>query len=492
MKKLTTDGMRLINEDGAHVILSGINLVCKEKKKGYVEPCEEDLFAWFREQGMNVIRLGLIWDGVEPQPGVYDDVYLGRIKQQAKWAESHGLYVFLDMHQDLYSSLYGDGAPDWATLADDLPHVTGQMWSDAYLESPAVNRALDHFWRNTPAAGGIGLQDHYAAMWKHVAAYFADCPNLIGYDMMNEPYPGTSGQEVFGAIIAAYAHQVLGMTDFNMEELSALWFDDEKKQEVLAGMANMETYRVLVEHAKEASQSFEKEVLAPFFNKTAAAIRSIDPERFLMLETSYFSNMAVESGLQLIRNDTGETDSSQVFVPHGYDLVVDTEHYEIYNQERVDLIFATHRKVQERLQIPVLIGEWGAFTHHPATLDLTKALVAIFERYLWSNTYWCYVDNIKETPYAKALNRAYPQTTSGVLKGYRFDYERGVISVKYIPSGGETLIYHPHAARLSADDIVINGASDYKVEIREYPGSEAGVIAVVVPQSSKTITITAG
>src|SRR5699024_9930062 len=142
-------------------------------------------------------------------------------------------YIFLDMHQDLYSSLYSDGAPEWATLTDDLPHVTGDLWSDAYLGSPAVNRALDHFWNNSPAEDGIGLQDHYTAMWRHVVNFFKGCPNIIGYDIMNEPYPGTDGQQVFGAIISAYAQNVLGMDNPNMDELAALWLDGEKKQEIL-------------------------------------------------------------------------------------------------------------------------------------------------------------------------------------------------------------------------------------------------------------------
>src|SRR5690625_644906 len=405
MKKLKTEGMRFINEDGAQVILNGINLVCKFKEKGYVEPCDEGLFKWFQEQGYNVIRMGLIWDGVEPEPGVYDDTYLSRIKQQINWAERNGIYIFLDMHQDLYSSLYADGAPEWATLTDDLPHVTGDLWSDAYLESPAVNRALDHFWNNSLAEDGIGLQDHYTDMWKHVVNFFKGCSNIIGYDIMNEPYPGTYGQQVFGAIISAYAQDVLGQNDVNMEELSALWFDEQKKQEILAGMANMDVYKKLVTYAKDVSQAFEKETLSPFFNKVAAGIREIDTDSFIMLETSYFSNMGVESGLQLVQNSDGVIDSSQVFAPHGYDLVVDTDHYEIYNQDRVDLIFATHRKVQERLNIPTLIGEWGAFTNHPATPSLTKALIGIFERYLWSNTYWCYFNNFEEMPFVRSEER---------------------------------------------------------------------------------------
>ncbi|MWV46087.1 cellulase family glycosylhydrolase [Paenibacillus sp. HJL G12] len=488
MKKLKIDGQRIVNEDGQQVILSGVNLVCKEKEKGYVTPCGPELFAWFREQGFNVIRLGLIWDGVEPEPSVYDDVYLGRIKQQIHWAEQHDIYVFLDMHQDLYSSLYGDGAPGWATLHDNLPHAAGSLWSDAYLESPAVNRSLDQFWANAPAGDGIGLQDHYAAMWRHAAAFFADCPNIIGYDIMNEPYPGTQGQEVFGRMIAAYAREVMGQEDADMSDLAELWFDEEKKQDVLAGMADMGIYRMLVDCAKEASQRFEENVLAPFFGKTGAAIRMAAADGFLMLESSYFSNMGVESGLALA-DAGGSVFPGQIFAPHGYDLVVDTEHYEIYNQERVELIFATHRKVQERLDVPVLIGEWGAFTHHGATYELAQKLIFIFEKYLWSNTYWCWCDGFREAPYRQALQRAYPQATGGVLNGYHYDYDTGILTMDFISTGGETVIYHPRAAYLEKGHFTIDGASDCKIEIRPLPESGSGCVAVCIPETGGEVSI---
>lgn len=492
MKKLKTEGMRFINEDGAEVILSGINLVCKSKEKGYVEPCDESLFTWFCEQGYNVIRLGLIWDGVEPEPGVYDDVYLSKIKQQIKWAERNDIYVFLDMHQDLYSVLFSDGAPEWATLTDDLPHVTGDLWSDAYLASPAVNRALDNFWSNSLAVDGIGLQDHYTAMWQYVVSFFDGCSNIIGYDIMNEPYPGTDGQHVFGAMISVYAQNVLGMADANMEELSALWFDEQKKQKILTDIADMDTYKKLVKYAGDVSQVFEKETLAPFFNKVTNGIREIDTESIIMLETSYFANMGMESGVQLIQNDEGVIDPSQAFSPHGYDLVVDTDQYEIYNQDRVDLIFATHRKVQERLNIPTLIGEWGAFTNHATTPSLTKALIEIFERNLWGNTYWCYSSDFKEMPYIEALNRAYPQITGGQLISYHYNHDTGKVNIKYISSGLETVIYHPNAAHLSEEKIKVSGAQDYQSDIHSYPGANGGTITVVTPEKDEEITVTIG
>ena len=43
--------------------------------------------------------------------------------------------------------------------------------------------------------------DHFTAMWQHVAAFFADCPNLFGFDLLNEPFPGSPGGTVFWTII---------------------------------------------------------------------------------------------------------------------------------------------------------------------------------------------------------------------------------------------------------------------------------------------------
>ena len=53
------------------------------------------------------------------------------------------------MHQDLYSVLYADGAPKWATLTEGKPHKTGDIWSEAYMLSEAVQNAFDNFWANT-------------------------------------------------------------------------------------------------------------------------------------------------------------------------------------------------------------------------------------------------------------------------------------------------------------------------------------------------------
>lgn len=56
-------------------------------------------FALLADAGMNVIRLGVMWPGVEPQPGQYNYTYLGVISRIAAGAAKHGIYTLLDMHQ---------------------------------------------------------------------------------------------------------------------------------------------------------------------------------------------------------------------------------------------------------------------------------------------------------------------------------------------------------------------------------------------------------
>lgn len=54
-----------------------------------------------------------------------------------------------------------------------------------------MQRAFDNFWDNVPGPDGVPLQEHYAAAVRAVAAAVADEPLVLGYDLMNEPWPGS-------------------------------------------------------------------------------------------------------------------------------------------------------------------------------------------------------------------------------------------------------------------------------------------------------------
>jgi endoglycosylceramidase len=53
-----------------------------------------------------------------------------------------------------------------------------------------MQRAFDNFWANAEGPDGVPLQTHYATSMSTVAALVADQPYVLGYDTMNEPWPG--------------------------------------------------------------------------------------------------------------------------------------------------------------------------------------------------------------------------------------------------------------------------------------------------------------
>jgi endoglycosylceramidase len=169
-------------------------------------------FAQARALGFNIVRLCLSWSELEATPGVYDGAYVERVAQMVAWAREQGVYVILDLHEDLYS-LYiqpapgepsfppyltptggQDGAPAWAVQANGWPTLAIGGVGDLNL---AVLRAFDNFYNNSivpgvpqGAAPGPGLQDHYIGALAVLAARFANEPTVAGWEVINEPLPG--------------------------------------------------------------------------------------------------------------------------------------------------------------------------------------------------------------------------------------------------------------------------------------------------------------
>lgn len=176
-------------------------------------PASGDDFAQMRALGFDVVRLVLNWSQLEPRPGTYSATYLDRVAQVVGWARQQGIYVILDMHQDQYSRYIvpvsksrapsgctpsggGDGAPSWAVLDDGKPGCA--LFGIDEL-NPAESAAFDNFWQNARvdapkgAAPGRGLQDHYIGALAALARRFQGNAAVLGYELMNEPQPGSLG-----------------------------------------------------------------------------------------------------------------------------------------------------------------------------------------------------------------------------------------------------------------------------------------------------------
>lgn len=195
-------GSWLVDAQGRAVILHGLNQVYKvapytPSSNGF----GDDDAAFLQANGFNAMRVGVIWEAVEPSPGVYDDAYLTSVAQTVTTLGAHGIVSLLDFHQDLFNEKFqGEGAPAWAVNDIGLPNpALGFPWN--YFGNPAEQHAWDALWADAKAPDGIGLQEHYAAAWRHVAQRFGSNPYVYGYDLLNEPWPGTLFEQCLAPVV---------------------------------------------------------------------------------------------------------------------------------------------------------------------------------------------------------------------------------------------------------------------------------------------------
>ena len=97
-------------------LFHGANRVQKAAPWYFDEMLSSDAeFELMKSLGFNAMRLGFMWSGYNPAPGVFNETYLEVIQQIVAKMADHGVYALLDMHQDCFSSsfcLY-DGIPLW-------------------------------------------------------------------------------------------------------------------------------------------------------------------------------------------------------------------------------------------------------------------------------------------------------------------------------------------------------------------------------------------
>ena len=67
--------------------------------------------------GFNVVRLGVMWSGLEPEENYYNTTYITEIKKIVKALGNEGVYTIIDMHQDVFSRDFcGNGFPNWSSI----------------------------------------------------------------------------------------------------------------------------------------------------------------------------------------------------------------------------------------------------------------------------------------------------------------------------------------------------------------------------------------
>ncbi len=365
------DGLWFKDEQGRTLILRGVNLGGSSKvpyphgathiREGFFDhrhvsfvgrpfPLEEadEHLARLRAWGFTFLRWLITWEAVEHTgPGLYDQEYLDYLYEIVRRAGEHGLKLFIDPHQDVWSRMSGgDGAPGWtfevvgldethfaetgaaivhAVYGDPFPRM---IWPTNYTKLAAATMFTLFFGGNdfAPRTRVDGepvqefLQRHYLNAIKQVVLRLKGLPHVVGYDTMNEPSPGyigwpdlnTTGGSLrlgesptpFQAMLlgSGFPQQVevwrIGLTGIRRqgwrlvnpggvrawrEGCECLW-----RENGVWDLGGDGTPRLLRPHhfarVGDRPVDFANDYLRPFLRRFAEEVRAVDPDAILFLE----------------------------------------------------------------------------------------------------------------------------------------------------------------------------------------------------------------
>jgi endoglycosylceramidase len=197
LSRLHRAGAQIVDERGRVVLLRGVNVVWKAPPfvppdaPGGLDDTDLDRIA---AHGFDVIRLGVAFEGLMPTKGVVDHGYLDAVSATIDRIAAHGLYVLIDVHQDLMGQPWGNGFPPWAIHhSPELEALEPDLGFPLNAARPSHNLAWDFFWGDGKLAPGdpkgvVGyLTDAVGALTDRIG----DRPGLAGVEILNEAWGGT-------------------------------------------------------------------------------------------------------------------------------------------------------------------------------------------------------------------------------------------------------------------------------------------------------------
>ena len=448
-----TTGDWLTNSDGQVVILHGLNDVYKVAPgEPSADGFSDDDAAFLAENGFNAVRVGVIWSDLEPEPGVFNADYLNSIEQTVQTLGNNGVYSILDFHQDAYSTAFGgEGAPDWAVQTDGAANPSLSFPLNEFFD-PAENQAWDSFWTNADAPNGVGLEDNYSQMLEYVANAFNGNPDVAGFELMNEPSPGS---------------QLLP---------------------TLLG-----------------SSFFDSQQLTPFYDQGADAIRAVDPSTSIFYEPNVLFDAGVPTHLGTV-DATGT-----VFSFHDY---CEFDLGSLGCLPSVSGIVDNAETYANAQGIPAFLTEFGATSDQPeisAPMQGADQNLIGWTEWAYSGqgdittsadppSSESLVYNPEDPPVGANVNTAnldtlaepYPQAISGTPDSYSFD--NGTFQFSYsteeadglgsFPAGSQTTISVPSVEFPDGYQVSVTGG-----EVVSTPNGAELVIASNGGASTVTVTV---
>jgi endoglycosylceramidase len=187
-------GRWLVDATGRVLVIHGINVSMKgslEQSKAYDFGANDA--AYLAANGFNAVRLTVERYDVEPSPGHFDAKYLAFVRHVVSVLARQHILTLIDFHQDEFGPVFRDnGYPAWMTQTGGLPNITSVGFPFQYLANPAVNHAFDTLWSNGKDTRGTPLWTDDAQILSRTAGSLKGTPGLLGFEILNEPWPGTT------------------------------------------------------------------------------------------------------------------------------------------------------------------------------------------------------------------------------------------------------------------------------------------------------------
>ena len=403
MEDRALETWNFIDEDGRVIIPRGVNYSNVSKGVTGLPALSDDETEadaeHFHELGFNVIRYLIQWKNIEPEQGEYDDDYLAAVEKRLDILHDKGIRVILDMHQDVYGPKFGyNGAADWAVFDDGIEYTQGGgTWSANYGKA-AVQRAFDNFFNYDKHPV---LQDAYTDMWKYTVEHFKDHPAVLGYDIMNEPHPGTR---------------------FDPNDML---FDSDKSRSV----------------------RFDKERLGPFYQRVIDGIREVDNDGWILYEPRY--GAPGDGGKQYLDplDDPRDGERRLFGAPHLYAFAVEvSKDYNNAAREKVSKWGVEREIERDEWYAGVYLGEFGTYTdvngydeYMNDVVRITEELRIGFAAWAWDPWEFGMLDGERdedtlrfpEGPFIDYLSRPYPRAFAGTPIAFSFDPEERVLTVEW-------------------------------------------------------------
>ncbi len=402
---VSVEGTSFIGPDGEPVILRGLNIAQVAKRAPYMPWQTRAEFDLMAEWGCNCVRYLIIWAAIEPQPGEYDDEYLAAVRERLDWAHDAGLWVILDMHQDVYGEKYGgDGAPEWATVDGGLPFDPDRSlgWAAGYFQPP-VMMAFENFWNDAAGPDGVGVQERFVRTWRHVAETLGDHPAVIGCDPLNEPFYGNiiGYPEALAALGQASHVLPEGLNPMTL-------FTPARGEQVSDFVRDPDKFFPVLDLAEPFFARFERERLLPFYGRIIEQVREAMPDTIFFLEP----HIGVSSGgRSFLERAEGLEEIALAYAPHFYDPGCSPGSPYDGNPARARVAFERMAEVGERLHAPVFLGEWGdAESPDETAPEYLRDQTALLRELGFSHCYWQYGEKLAGGAGFEALREALAAT----------------------------------------------------------------------------------